>query len=61
MFTKMFFIITNLMMVANATFTNQTFQESCSGYKSVTNETFEYENITYEGAKFQITLPYKER
>ena len=41
MFTKMFFIITNLMMVANATFTNQTFQESCSGYKSVTNETFE--------------------
>ncbi len=41
MFSKMFFIITNLIMIADATFTNQTFQESCSGYKSVTNETFE--------------------
>ena len=41
MFSKMFFIITNLMTVANAIFTNQTFQQSCSGYKNVTNGTFE--------------------
>ena len=41
MFSKMFFITTNLMTVANAIFTNQTFQQSCSGYKNVTNGTFE--------------------
>ena len=35
--------------------------KNLQGQISVTNETFEYENITYEGAKFQITLPYKER
>ena len=41
MFSKMFFIITNLMTVANAIFTNQTFQQSCSGYKMIENGTFE--------------------
>jgi len=41
MFSKMFFITTNLMTVANAIFTNQTFQQSCSGYKMIENGTFE--------------------
>ena len=41
MFSKMFFIITNLIMIADATFTNQTFQQSFSGYKMIENGTFE--------------------
>jgi len=35
--------------------------KNLKGQITVINETFEYENITYEGAKFQITLPCKKR